>query len=529
MRLVTNTSLELFLGVLVNAENVLGCLEKQAQHLPDICSPTANRVAQDFWSMSVAAEVKPMAETHHRTICGATFSSRGTRFRQIIFEDAVLWLHSALGARWPQEVMREAAQDVVKRATKDALPGLDDGLGKYREWVVDLVAREVLRAHESVPSIDVFDPPIGELESDKRVTPAMYARRHPDPDAEPQLEPEAPDKAAAAPAKQQRRQDDEEVGHETSDEAQQQQTAKEDEDSKVSLLPLRQLGDQLVSPFFYEGMITTADRAAVVSVKPQDRLSALVQRNKAVWERHDVVGRIGPSLPPLLCKKEEREHGEQQQVEAQECVLCEEGFAMADMRRLTLACPHLCCTGCLHTTLKAALQTAIESGGPLICPGCAAIRATSVDSDIAVPMPGSRCYTVLVNVAVAAALPPAAWAMVDPIALHLPEALPEYAEWQQAPKRKQWEHEFAEEVARHQLAFAQFVGLPDLHDYPLLFRCPACPAFATSGLSCPETGAARCTNPRCAQLYCSRCSALPFHFGAPCPAPSTPVDNSHTT
>eukprot|EP00727_Mastigamoeba_balamuthi_P003946 m51a1_g13549 hypothetical protein (399) ;mRNA; r:194-1466 len=52
MRQVTNTSLELFLGVLVDAENVLGRLVEQAGHERDICSPTANRVARDFWRWS---------------------------------------------------------------------------------------------------------------------------------------------------------------------------------------------------------------------------------------------------------------------------------------------------------------------------------------------------------------------------------------------------------------------------------------------------------------------------------------------
>eukprot|EP00727_Mastigamoeba_balamuthi_P012467 m51a1_g7843 hypothetical protein (301) ;mRNA; r:205957-210433 len=64
----------------------------------------------------------------------------------------------------------------------------------------------------------------------------------------------------------------------------------------------------------------------------------------------------------------------------------------------------------------------------------------------------------------------------------------------------------------------------DVEDPPIedLATDPLMTSFSAHGLSCYATGAARCTNPRCAQLYCSLCGAIPFHFRAT-PAKESPT------
>eukprot|EP00727_Mastigamoeba_balamuthi_P012468 m51a1_g7844 hypothetical protein (118) ;mRNA; r:210781-211134 len=108
--------------------------------------------------------------------------------------------------------------------------------------------------------------------------------------------------------------------------------------------------------------------------------------------------------------------------------------------------------------------------------------------------------------------------MVDPLALAI-TGTSNTADVGRAECGEEREREVVERVARQQLTFGDFVAARVAEGQRArLSRYPRCPAFSAHGLSCYATGAARCTNPRCAQLYCSRCGAFPFHFGLPCPS-----------
>eukprot|EP00727_Mastigamoeba_balamuthi_P012477 m51a1_g7852 hypothetical protein (909) ;mRNA; f:233928-237542 len=452
----------------------------------------------------------------------------GTRFRRAIFEDTCLWLSGALG-RAESPDARQALADRAWALLKEVRfkPNYNRGAGAYRAWLVQFLCDTVYAGHEA-PEIDVYDPPIEEMARDRRVSPAGYrfylalCRRtesvvlHPDVQSVVDVVRSAKD-----------------TQHHASSEGEEREGASPSAEMAQSLEPM-------VDAYSGDTKATEGETAqSTLLDQLARRRSATLHRievlDEVIGECQAAVSRCSAALDKehasavevknkLVAVSLELKHAIQASAEATaevqhtqavlrgeemgmaECVYCGRLRELGAMRRLTLCCGHLCCLDCFRSSLIAALRIAVDSDAPLLCPGCVAHRPSA---------PGVR-----VDEAVAEAVPPEAHAMVDPLALVLVGTAGS-GEAGTSEGREEWEREVVERVAEQQVTFGDFVVAKaegEGGQRARLSRCPRCPAFSAHGLSCYATGAARCTNPRCAQLYCSRCGAFPFHFGLPCPS-----------
>eukprot|EP00727_Mastigamoeba_balamuthi_P012479 m51a1_g7854 hypothetical protein (483) ;mRNA; f:240028-241692 len=461
-------------------------------------------------------------------------SERMAKLRRVVFEDSCRWLHRALHAPGDQRHLQARAWSLA--LADSARTKHNRGPGAYRAWLVRLLCGSVYAGH-AAPAIDVHDPPIEDMAKDPRVTPGIYKRflavcrvaedlpLHPDINsvvARVQAPEKSPPGSPAAAG------EDQPPAH---------AVVAHGPDASMDDQSETESESECECVFVIDGPLTCVDelvqmhRASIERARTCDKtvgeceaevsrcsaaldaateaaaqaknnlLAASAQLSNAIRARTEAIAEQRRMQSALR-------HAEMEQ--RAECAICRRRERLQSMRRLTLCCGHLCCLDCLRSTLPAALRIAADSDSPLLCPGCAAHRPSASG--------------VRVDEAVAAAVPPEAHAMVDPLALALAGGAGEAGA---SEPREEWERVVAERVAEQQVTFGDFVAARAEQaggQRARLSRCPRCPAFSAHGLSCYATGAARCTNPRCAQLYCSRCGAFPFHFGLPCPGSDAMID-----
>eukprot|EP00727_Mastigamoeba_balamuthi_P012478 m51a1_g7853 hypothetical protein (428) ;mRNA; f:237831-239386 len=408
----------------------------------------------------------------------AIVNERMSRLRRVIFADTCRWLHRELRSPGDQLALQARAHSLaVKEASRMAH---NAAAGAHRAWLVQFLCSSVYTGH-AAPAIDVQDPPIADMARDPRVMPGVYKRflqvcrsagnARDESEAESEGEsidvidgplPDLDELAQMHRASIERARTCDEVIGECEAEVSRCSAAIDAATARAA-----QAKNNLLAASV---QLSTATRTHVEAIAEEERMQAALRD----------------------AESEQRAT----------CALCGRRGTLQSMRRLTLCCGHLCCLDCLCSTLPANLHCAVDSDAPLLCPGCAAHRP---------PPPVVHVYA-----AVAEAVPPEAHSMVDPLALVLTGT----GDTTEATERDEWKP-LIEGVARQQVTFGDFVSSRVEgagRQRARLSRCPRCSTFNAHGLSCYATGAARCINPRCAQLYCSRCGAIPFHFGLPCPA-----------
>lgn len=153
---------------------------------------------------------------------------------------------------------------------------------------------------------------------------------------------------------------------------------------------------------------------------------------------------------------------------------------------MSLTCGHLLCRACANDYLSKLLAQATSEDKPVMCPCCAGN----------VPVVPQHSFY---KKEVAALVPAAARGYVDPCVL------------------KGIDPTTMKGIAMHQLAFPEFVCAPLAPGVrPARTFCPKCKITPTYGLSNPDLGVARCTNPHCCELYCTKCGKYPYHIGTSC-------------
>eukprot|EP00727_Mastigamoeba_balamuthi_P001509 m51a1_g11355 hypothetical protein (1048) ;mRNA; f:230-6876 len=499
----------------------------------------------------------------------SSLARRRSEFRLQIFKDACRWLQRSLGpSASARELRWREAWTQYKRHRATAAAACCAGAGEYRADVVGFVWGRVLGGSGAAPSVDVVDPAVDDLAA-SRVSPRAYKKllesvRRKQGQQQQQgnqgqqqpvdlsdvdevaemcrcLRKRASSSAGEPPHKLPRRQtrsmdsQTEQRDEEGSDATGSSETDSEKDDTEgPSPAPAAEPANK--APAHEEAPAAAAaageQQAQAPAPEPvgaadgadlDNRLRDVLERavqlsetmTKSQADAEGISGQIDSHLAQIadlkgqlvnrcselrdasraqaeaLCEAERIRSAQRQREREQteQCVLCDKRFLRAAMHGLTLACSHKCCDACCKSRLREVFEKAAREGRPLMCPGCMRKRPSSGENE---------------SSEAAAAIPAEAVGMVDPLALRQGSA-------------GLVDDDLVVAVARHQLSFQDFAATrPGAGQHARQHSCPLCTGFYVYGMSNYEMGAARCTNPRCTMLYCTRCNTAPFHFGKPC-------------
>lgn len=170
------------------------------------------------------------------------------------------------------------------------------------------------------------------------------------------------------------------------------------------------------------------------------------------------------------------------------CCICETKTCKMGVVLLSMQCGHVCCPNCFNTKVKE-MFASIKPDSMAPCPGCIAkaISSFEVDSSLA------------------EVLPPTTRGCIDP---HLCRLVKD---------RLELDQDLVHDLAVHQSSFFEFISVPAPAGVPV--RKSVCPNCGTTnfGMSNYERKVARCSNPACLSLYCTKCLQKgSYHFDRGC-------------